>query len=68
MLQCKLNRKGKALRLDHTSTLNTATDQGNLYAEQGKLKEAEEMYQRALKGYRKSLGQIIYRLLIQSTT
>ncbi|KAJ6004603.1 hypothetical protein N7540_012972 [Penicillium herquei] len=29
---------------------------GNLYSDQGKLKEAEEMYQRALIGYEKALG------------
>ncbi|KAJ5186104.1 protein kinase subdomain-containing protein [Penicillium cf. griseofulvum] len=29
---------------------------GNLYSDQGKLKEAEKMYQRALAGYKKSLG------------
>ncbi|KAJ5642527.1 hypothetical protein N7490_006527 [Penicillium lividum] len=29
---------------------------GNLYSDQGKLKEAEEMYQRALAGYEKALG------------
>ncbi|KAI3067511.1 hypothetical protein CBS147339_8466 [Penicillium roqueforti] len=29
---------------------------GDLYSDQGKLKEAEEMYQRALAGYEKALG------------
>ncbi|KAG2026624.1 hypothetical protein GB937_001409 [Aspergillus fischeri] len=29
---------------------------GNLYSDQGKLKEAEEMYQQALAGYEKALG------------
>jgi tetratricopeptide (TPR) repeat protein len=29
---------------------------GNLYSDQGKLKEAEEMYQRALAGHKKALG------------
>jgi tetratricopeptide (TPR) repeat protein len=29
---------------------------GNLYSDQGKLKEAKEMYQRALAGYEKALG------------
>jgi hypothetical protein len=29
---------------------------GDLYADQGKLAEAEEMYERALKGYEKALG------------
>ena len=42
-----------SLGLDHTSTLNPVN---NLGLEQGKLKEAEEMYQRALAGSEKSLG------------
>jgi tetratricopeptide (TPR) repeat protein len=29
---------------------------GNLYANQGKLDEAEKMYQRALQGYEKACG------------
>ena len=29
---------------------------GDLYSDQGRLKEAEEMYQRALKGKEKALG------------
>jgi hypothetical protein len=29
---------------------------GNLYEKQGKLKETEEMFQRALNGYKKALG------------
>ena len=29
---------------------------GNLYADQGKLAEAEQMYQRALQGYEKAWG------------
>ncbi|KAH9903875.1 kinesin light chain [Xylariomycetidae sp. FL2044] len=29
---------------------------GNLYSDQGKLKEVEEMYERALQGYEKTLG------------
>jgi tetratricopeptide (TPR) repeat protein len=29
---------------------------GNLYQNQGRLKEAEEMFQRALAGYKKALG------------
>lgn len=36
----------KALGPDHTSTLYTVNNLGNLYRGQGKLKEAEEMYQR----------------------
>jgi Tetratricopeptide repeat len=30
--------------LGHTSTLDTANNLGNLYADQGKLDEAEKMY------------------------
>ncbi|KAL5050528.1 hypothetical protein BDW71DRAFT_203267 [Aspergillus fruticulosus] len=52
---------------DHTSTLNTVKNLGNLYSDQGKhwqdmkrhwgkLKEAEEVYQRALAGKEKALG------------
>jgi Tfp pilus assembly protein PilF len=36
---------------EHTSTLDTVNNLGLLYSDQGKLEEAEEMYQRALKGY-----------------
>jgi tetratricopeptide (TPR) repeat protein len=41
---------------------------GNLYFNQGKLKEAEKMYQRALAGKEKALGPDIRPLFIQSTT
>ncbi|KAN0069133.1 HET domain containing protein [Elaphomyces granulatus] len=41
---------------DHTSTLNTVNNLGGLYANQGKLDEAEKMYQRALQGYEKAFG------------
>jgi hypothetical protein len=40
----------KALGPDHTSTLTTVQNLGNLYTGQGKLGEAEQMYQRALAG------------------
>lgn len=46
----------KALGPDHTSTLNTVYNLGRLYVNQGKLKEAEEMYQRALEECEKALG------------
>jgi tetratricopeptide (TPR) repeat protein len=45
-----------ALGKDHTSTLNTVNNLGLLYADQGKLEEAEQMYQRALQDYEKTLG------------
>lgn len=35
----------KPLGLDYTSTLDTVNNLGVLYTDQGKLKEAEEMYQ-----------------------
>ncbi|KAN0068529.1 hypothetical protein V8E54_013253 [Elaphomyces granulatus] len=38
----------------HTSTLDTVNNLGNLYADQGKLDEAEKMYQRALQGKEKA--------------
>jgi tetratricopeptide (TPR) repeat protein len=41
---------------DHTSTLDTVNNLGNLYKSQGKLGEAEKMYQRALQGYEKALA------------
>jgi tetratricopeptide (TPR) repeat protein len=46
----------KALGPDHTSTLITVNNLGNLYRDQGKLAEAEQMYVRALAGYEKALG------------
>ncbi|PVH67512.1 HET-domain-containing protein [Cadophora sp. DSE1049] len=41
---------------DHTSTLSTVNNLGLLYADQGKLAEAEQMYQRALQGKEKAWG------------
>ncbi len=38
------------------STLNTVNNLGLLYADQGKMAEAEEMYMRALRGYEKAWG------------
>jgi tetratricopeptide (TPR) repeat protein len=55
MYQQALEGKKKALRADHTSTLNTVNNLGNLYADQGQLKEAEAMYQQVLEGYKKAL-------------
>jgi tetratricopeptide (TPR) repeat protein len=53
---CTLQGKENALGPDHTSTINTVRNLGNLYRNQGKLVEAEKMYQRALQGYEKALG------------
>lgn len=46
----------KALGEDHTSTLDTVNNLGNLYRAQGKLDKAETMYTQALKGYTKAVG------------
>ena len=45
-----------ALGPGHTSTLRTVNNLGNLYRDQGKLAEAEQMYARALAGTEKALG------------
>ena len=44
------------LGTEHTSMLQTVNNLGILYNKQGKLAEAEQMYQRALQGYEKALG------------
>ena len=41
---------------DNQNTLNAVHNLGNLYANQGKMEEAEAMYRRALKGYEKACG------------
>jgi hypothetical protein len=46
----------KAWGPEHTSTLDMVNNLGNLYADQGKIVEAEEMYVRALRGYEKAFG------------
>ena len=46
----------EALGAKHTSTLQTVNNLGNLYADQGKLAEAERMYVRALQGREEALG------------
>lgn len=42
---------------DHTSTLNAFNNLGVLYADPGRLDEAEKMYVRILQGYEKALRQ-----------
>ena len=42
--------------MKHTSTLDTVNNLGNLYADQGKMKEAEEMLIRALRGKEEAWG------------
>ncbi|KAH7016555.1 uncharacterized protein B0I36DRAFT_436187 [Microdochium trichocladiopsis] len=51
-----LDGREKALGPDHTSTLDTVNNLGNLYKSKGKLGEAEKMYLRALDGREKALG------------
>jgi hypothetical protein len=46
----------KARGAEHTSTLETIHNLGNLYKSQGKMAEAEEMYLRALRGKEKVWG------------
>src|SRR6266516_1450629 len=55
MYQRALAGYERALGPDHSSTLNAVNNLGLLYADQGKLGEAERMYQRALVGYEKAL-------------
>ncbi|KAL2131177.1 hypothetical protein VTI74DRAFT_5443 [Chaetomium olivicolor] len=47
----------KALGRDHTSTLSAVNNLTNLYVSQGRLTEAESMYQRVREGYEKALGR-----------
>lgn len=51
MLQPALSEYEKALGPAHTSTLIIVGNLGNLYFDHGKLKEAREMYKRALEGH-----------------
>jgi tetratricopeptide (TPR) repeat protein len=56
MYQRALQGKEKAWGLEHTSTLDTVNNLGNLYTNLGRLDEAEKMYQRALQGKEKAWG------------
>jgi tetratricopeptide (TPR) repeat protein len=56
MYERALQGREEALGPSHTSTLHTINDLGNLYKDQGKLAEAEKMYERALQAYKKVLG------------
>ena len=53
MYQRALEGYEKAWGPEHTSTLDTVNNLGNLYKNQGKMDEAKKMYQRALTGYKK---------------
>jgi tetratricopeptide (TPR) repeat protein len=48
--------KEKAWGPDHTSTLETVNNLGDLYADKGRLADAERMYNRALAGKEKAWG------------
>lgn len=52
-----LQGKEKAWGPEHTSTLATVNNLSNLYKGQGKLDEADKMYQCALQGYENVLGR-----------
>jgi Tetratricopeptide repeat len=51
-----LSGRENALGPDHISTLDTIDDLGSLYRDQGRLAEAEVMYERALEGKQKVMG------------
>ncbi|KAF1940516.1 hypothetical protein EJ02DRAFT_494611 [Clathrospora elynae] len=54
MYQRALQGKEKAWGPEHTSTLGTVNNLGNLYADLGRLDEAEMMFQRSLQGLEKA--------------
>ena len=56
MYQRALQGKEKARGPEHTSTLETVNNLGNLYKNLGRLDEAEKMYRRALQGFEKTLN------------
>jgi hypothetical protein len=56
MYERALRGKEEALGATHTSTLSAVNNLGLLYADQGKLAEAEKMYLRSLRGYEKMCG------------
>ena len=51
-----LKGREKAWGAEHTSTLRTVNNLGNLYKDQGKMQEAEGMLVRALKGCKEAYG------------
>lgn len=60
---------GGRVELEDALAITAIQDLGLLFADQGRLGEAETMYQQALQGYeKKHLGQVIRRLLILSIT
>ena len=57
MYQRALDGYEKAFGPDHLLTLSTVNNLGSLYADQGRLQEAEAMYQQALAGKENIWGQ-----------
>jgi hypothetical protein len=56
MYKRALQGNKEALGAEHTSTLRTVNNLGNLYKSQSKLAEARIMYLKALEGYQKVIG------------
>ncbi|SLM38796.1 kinesin light chain 1, partial [Lasallia pustulata] len=56
MYRRALEGQEKAWGPEHTSTLVTVNNLGNLYKYQGKMAEAEAMHRRALEGQEKAWG------------
>ncbi|SLM38170.1 nb-arc and tpr domain protein [Lasallia pustulata] len=56
MYRRALEGNEKAWGPEHASTLGTINRLGDLYADQGKMAEAEAMYRRPLEGYEKAWG------------
>ena len=52
-----LRAKEKAWGVDHLTTLDTAAGSGRLYASRGYIVEADEMYRRAVRGYKAAKGR-----------
>ena len=56
-LKKELAEQEQELGVDHEETLDTVHEIGFLLKEQGKLKEAEVFWRRALEGYERTLGR-----------
>jgi hypothetical protein len=56
MYERALAGRQETLGPDHTSTLSTINNLGNIYCYQDKLAEAEQKYDQALKGRTKAFG------------
>jgi Tfp pilus assembly protein PilF len=68
MYQRALQGFEKAWGPDHTSTLDTVNNLGALYADQGKLGEAETMFQRHCKDTGRHGAQITHQHSTRLTT